>query len=179
VSDRASIRVRLVASTAVVFALTVAWALSDVPSCLAEAAPLTPAEVVERGRELDGTQIDVTGEVLGEDLYAGKAHRWVNVAGGGTAVGLWVEQGLVEQIEHFGKYGVQGDTLTVRGTLNVACTQHGGEFDVHVSEVTSLEPGEVREQGVSWWKLGVGLAGIAIGFVEYRFYRRRRERLRP
>ncbi len=160
-----------------VFAVAVAIAATPAHALAAGEEILSPATVVERGRELDGTEVLVSGEALGETLHAGTGHRWVNVTQDGTGVGLWIENDLAERIEFFGKHGVRGDTVTARGVVNVACEQHAGEFDIHVSEIVALETGEHVPEPIGWWKLGVGLAGILVGYAEYRLYVRRRERL--
>jgi hypothetical protein len=145
------------------------------PAAHAQDKVLSPAEVVNRGREFTGQEIVVRGEAIGEALRADGDHHWVNILGGGVALGLFVPDELAAQAERFGKYGVVGDTITVRGTVNVACAQHHGEFDVHVTELVLREAGGDRVQKPDWWKAALGAVGLALGVFEYRVYRRRRE----
>ena len=64
-----------------------AWAPVSV---LAAEEPLTPGDVVERAGVFDGASVDMQGEAIGESLRAGTDHRWVNVLGGGAAVGVYL-----------------------------------------------------------------------------------------
>ncbi|MDI6873215.1 MAG: hypothetical protein QME84_02860 [Actinomycetota bacterium] len=40
-----------------------------------------------------------------------------------------------------------GDTVEVRGVFHADCAEHGGDFDIHASSLTVLQPG--REVDIS------------------------------
>jgi hypothetical protein len=132
---------------------------------------LTPGEIVTRETVSDGDTVRMEGEAIGESLRADSGHRWVNVIGGGAGIGVHMSDEMAGGIEHFGNYGTDGDILVVTGVVNFACPQHGGEFDVHAESIEIVAAGEARDHPVAWWKLGLGLALIAVGAVEYRIYR--------
>ena len=69
-------------------------------------------------------------------------HRWVNVLGDGAAIGVYVTNELAEQVEIYGDHTHRGDSVEVVGIVNIACDQHGGEFDVHAEEFRVIEPGD-------------------------------------
>jgi len=145
-------------------------------SAFAAEEPLTPGDVVERAGAFDGASVTMQGEAIGESLRADGDHRWVNVLGGGAAVGVFMPQEMAEEIEHFGLYSHFGDTIAVRGLVNVSCEEHGGEFDIHAEELMIIEPGGARENPAIPWKLPAGLALLALGLVEYRVYRHLKNR---
>lgn len=147
---------------------------SERPADSAPAA-LTPADVVATDPGDSGSRITLEGEAIGEDLRAGSEGRWVNVLGGGVAVGVWMSEEDADRIQTWGDYHHVGDLVRITGTVNTACDLHAGEFDVHAEEVEILEPGYERPERIEPWKGVVGLIGIAVGVIELVVYRRSRE----
>jgi hypothetical protein len=142
----------------------------------AATSPLTPAELVVIDREMDGARVEIIGEAIGEDLHADADHRWVNLLGGGTAVGVWLTNTDASRIGRFGDYRATGETLKVTGIVNVACDAHGGEFDVHAEKVERIAPGVPTPHPVEPWKGFVALAGLALAGFEMRLFRRLKDR---
>ena len=102
---------------------------------------LSPAEVVWIAPEGDGEEIVVEGEAIGDVLRTVGGGKWVNILGDDVGLGIWMQDAMVEQITHLGHYQHTGDVLRIEGTLNRACPQHGGEYDVHASDVTVIQKG--------------------------------------
>ena len=160
----------------VLLAVLVALALCAPTAAHAADDPLTPGDVVEEPSTFDGASVVVQGEAIGDVLRADSEHRWVNVLGGGVAIGVYMPTAMADRIQHFGMYRTFGDTVAVSGIVNVACEQHGGEFDIHAEELEIVEAGGPRENPVNPWKLPIGLGLLALGLGEYRVYRIRRNR---
>lgn len=146
----------------------------------ASAAPptgvLTPAQVVEIDRALDGSVIELQGEAIGESLRAHGGGRWINLLGDGTAIGVWMTEERASTVRLFGDHLTNGDVVRVTGVVNISCEQHGGEFDVHASSVDVLERGGPRDNPVQPWKGVVGLGGLLLAFGLWRAHRARRDR---
>ncbi len=146
----------------------------------APAAPpagvLTPAQVVEIDRALDGSVIELQGEAIGESLRAHGGGRWINLLGDGTAIGVWMTEEQAATVRLFGDHRTDGDIVRVTGVVNVSCDQHGGEFDVHAESVFVIEPGGPRDNPVQPWKGAVGLGGLFLAFGLWRAHRARRDR---
>ena len=156
--------------------IVLAWlSATPAPAALPEGV-MTPAEVVVIDRSLDGSVVDLQGEAIGERIRAHGGGWWINVLGDGTAIGVWADDELAEVVDMFGTYQQNGDTVRVTGVVNVACDQHGGEFDVHASSIAVVEPGGPRDNPVHLWKGAVGLAGLVLALVLWQAHRRRRER---
>jgi hypothetical protein len=166
-------RARLsLAALAFVFACALAGAAAP---GTALAAWISPADVVADVSELDGQTVTMVGEAIGDEMRADSSHVWINVLGDGTAVGVYVRDEDAAEVETLGDYDRTGDRVSVRGVVNLACEQHGGDLDVHAVEaIEVLAPSEPVEHYVSVWEgvLGAVLI-IAAGFL-FRAYRTRR-----
>ena len=137
---------------------------------------MSPAEVVAIDRALDGSVVIVEGEAIGEHLRARGGGRWVNILGDEVGLGIWVTDEMAEGIEHFGDHRYDGDIVRVVGTVNIACEQHAGEFDVHAESFAVIASGGPREMEIQPVKGFIGAAGMVIAFFLWQLYRRRRDR---
>ena len=52
----------------------------------------------------------------------------------------------------------------MRGTFNAACAQHGGDMDIHATELRRVLPGRHAIDYVRFWKiaLAIGLSLLAL-----------------
>ena len=164
------------------FALTMAlsmlvMALTAAPVCGSTLqATMTPADVVDIARARNGSVIAVEGEAVGERLRAHGGRYWVNVLGGGSAIGVWVPEELSEVVTVFGDYRMDGDVVRVTGVVNTACETHDGEFDIHAESIAVVYSGTARENPVHPWKGAAGAGGLTAAFILWRQYRQRRDR---
>jgi len=144
-------------------------------------------ELVEQPKEYDDTTIDFAGEVIGESMKRGDM-AWLHInddpyyrknveegaqlGGYNSGMAVWLPAELAEQITYFGDYKHEGDIIEVRGTFNAACGEHGGDMDIHGTDLEVLEAGHevvdrVHPQKVAW---ALGLAGLAAAlFMVNRF----------
>ena len=97
-------------------------------------------ELIENSKNIDNSKITLKGEAIGECMNRGK-YSWVNISDGSTAMGIWIKSDEVKSIKKFGKYGYKGDIVKVNGTFNRACSQHGGDMDIHASSVEIIDAG--------------------------------------
>lgn len=147
---------------------------------LAAAAPLPLNHLVEQARELDGREVTVQGEAVGEVMLRG-AYGWVNLNDGTNTVGVWAPAPLLRRIEHTGRYGWTGDTVRVTGTFFRMDPAHGGELDIHARTLEIVRPGApvphpVAPARVAWAAVFTAL-GLLAGGLWWR--RLRRATLRP
>lgn len=123
----------------------------------------------------DGERVTLEGEVISELLTGGEGHVWVNILSDGTGIGIWAPRELAGEIEIFGDWKHTGDAVRVTGVFNLACDVHGGDLDVHATEIELTGRGFERKHPVEYWKLGVAAAGAAAGLLGFRRMRRREE----
>ena len=159
--SRSSVRMRASALLLVVLHLVF------FPGTVAAAA-LAPDEVVESAAALDGEMLTLTGEAIGESLHADSTHRWVNVLGGGTAIGVFVLDSDAERISRFGDHSGVGDTVEVTGRFNRACEQHAGEMDIHAESLLVVSEGAPTNNPVEGWQGLAGAGLLLVALVEYR-----------
>ncbi|MEG1809562.1 MAG: hypothetical protein RR244_06910 [Oscillospiraceae bacterium] len=112
------------------------------PMAGAESAVVSSTELIENAKEYDGRTVTFCGEAVGDILPRGE-NAWVCVCdGNNSATGVYVRAELAKEIEHLGKYGVTGDSVRVVGVFNRACSEHGGDFDIHASSFEIIKSGQ-------------------------------------
>lgn len=108
--------------------------------------------LIERAKELDGTEITYQGEVVG-DIMPRKDNYWINVSSNGTAIGIWITDEQRAEISLAGRFGVKGDEIRIIGQLNQACAEHGGDLDIHAKSVEIISAGTVIPQNINWVRM--------------------------
>jgi hypothetical protein len=147
----------------------------------AAAAPLAvdTTRLSQGEAALDGATVRFSGEAIGEALKAGGDYRWVNVLADGVAIGVFTPQELVGDIDGYGDWDRTGSIVEVTGVYNVACEQHGGDLDVHATDVRVTRRSIARTHPVRPYKAIVAFLAAAVGIalaLRYRTLKRRRER---
>ncbi len=123
----------------------------------ASALDITPINsLIENAKELDGKEVTVQGEAIGEPLARGE-YCWVNINDGTNAIGVWMTAEDAKSITHYGSYKIKGDTLQVTGTFRRACAEHGGESDIHCKALSITQTGNVTHYPLAWGKLLVAI----------------------
>ena len=120
--------------------LAVVLLLFMVPPASAESGK----ELVENSRSFDGNIVTFRGEVVGVLMRGDSA--WVNVLDNGVAIGVWCRADYAKKVSIVGDYTHIGDTVEVAGTFHFACTEHGGDLDIHAENFTVLVNGIAVER---------------------------------
>jgi hypothetical protein len=159
----------------------------------AQTGPAGPSsgELVETPREFDGETIEFTGEVIGEVMVRGE-YAWIHLnddaymlrnveegaelGGYNTGMPIWLPANEAENIVFVGGYKYQGDIAEVTGTFNAACSQHGGDMDIHATSLKVVTPGRRALDPVHPWKIVLAL-GLALTAAGLWFADRRARRL--
>lgn len=103
-------------------------------------------QLIENAAVLDNTEVTVKGEVIGEALERGE-YAWINISDTTNAIGIWIKQSDVNQIKYYGDYKHKGDTVKVTGVFHKACPEHGGDVDIHCTNIEIVETGyNIKEQ---------------------------------
>ena len=109
-------------------------------SAHAENQTVSSTDLIENASELDGNTVSYSGEVVGDILYRGD-YAWINVSDGENAIGIYIPASEAKKIELTGKYRVVGDTVSLTGTFHRACSEHGGDMDIHADAIVITEEG--------------------------------------
>lgn len=128
--------------------------------------------------------VQVTGEVVGDRLRAGldDEHCWVTLTstkkGDGSTISVFMTYEQASKIDTFGKYGMTGTVLQVKGAFHVVCNEHTGETDLHADTVSVASKGKQHKEVFDKQAFIPGVIAIAIGlvmmFLLWRLQERRR-----
>lgn len=121
-------------------------------------------DLIENATALDNTVVTVQGEVIGEALERGD-YVWLNITDTTNAIGIWVKKDDIAQIQFYGDYKHKGDILRITGIFSRACTEHGGDVDIHCSIIEVTEPGYVIKEQISRNKFIITLIAIVFTAV--------------
>lgn len=134
-------------------------------------------QLIENATKLDGQEVTVSGEAIGEILSRGD-HAWVNINGGSNSMGIWMSLDDAMKINFMGDYKHSGDQLLITGIFNQACSVHGGDVDIHCKTMQIVSIGEVIEHQVSLKRIATAVAfsilAIILGLIYWRTCRRKK-----
>ena len=176
---------------AVVLALALAVAVGlfgpTVTVARAYVSPSTPSstDLVEEPLRWDERTVTFEGEAIGEAMVRGDM-AWLHINDDGyylknveegsglhgynTGMPVWLPADLARQVEVFGDYKHEGEVVEVRGTFNAACSVHGGDMDIHATELVRVRPGHDVVDQVRPWKIalaaGLGLLALILWWAQ-------------
>lgn len=165
--------------SSVIVCLLLAASAAFAQPASAEPRAVSSTEMIEQAAALDGQEVSYTGEAVGELMVRGD-YSWINASDGANAIGLWIGTDMARQVKTLGSYRYTGDRITVIGTYHRACPEHGGDIDIHVSELTVVAPGtatkHVVERDRLWLVVLLVLLALCLGGLDLlRGRRLRRE----
>ncbi|SNX52950.1 DNA-binding protein [Thermoanaerobacterium sp. RBIITD] len=105
------------------------------------AAEPTITDMINNPQKYDGKSLSIKGEVIGDIMKRGD-FAWVNISDGNNALGVWIPYNLTKDIKYKGNYADKGDIITVQGTFNRVCKEHGGDMDFHADKIIDIKGGE-------------------------------------
>lgn len=118
---------------------------------------VTTQELIDNMDLYNGQEVIISGEAIGDLLRKGD-YGWITVNDdaysvqslqeGGDFVGyanygmsVWAPLGELEDIKVLGGYKNKGDQVKVSGIFNRACSEHGGDTDIHAKSIQILQEG--------------------------------------
>ena len=113
----------------------------------AETATVTSTDLIEQASALDGQTVTYTGEVIGDIMRRGD-YAWINVSDGNNAIGIWIPTDLLGDVQTAGRYTDHGDEVQIIGSFHRACREHGGDLDIHATQLALLSKGYETEHTV-------------------------------
>ena len=132
----------------------------------------------------DGRVVQFVGEAIGDCVIADPTGKycWVTVEsmadGSDANVSVYMTVEQAAQIDHYGRYGVTGTTVQVRGTFNQACSEHEGLIDVHTTNVGIVAHGVEHPDTLDLNNFGFGFFLVLVGAMLMAAFYFARERLR-
>ena len=125
-------------------------------SGVAQAKAVSSTELVEHPKKYDGKTVTFRGEAVGDIMIRGD-YAWVSLnddsyrpakvvkeqklAGYNSGHSIWIKKEEAQKITHLGSYRHAGDIVKITGIFNRACTQHGGDMDIHATNLDVVKRG--------------------------------------
>lgn len=107
----------------------------------------TIESLFEQASLYDNRTVQIVGEVVGDRIETndGTGNCWVMLTSmdedNSSSISVLLSAEQASQIDHYGRYGVTGTTLQVRGTYHQACGVHDGLPDLHATNSSVLAKG--------------------------------------
>jgi len=118
---------------------------------------VTGNDLVDKAHSYDGRIVAYQGEVIGDIMLRGE-YAWLNVNDGERAIGIWAPKKLIQGIKFSGSYTHQGDRITAVGKFNRACSQHGGDLDIHAKEIQIVKVGHELKHPINPLKVFLAIS---------------------
>lgn len=144
----------------------------------------TIASLFEQASLYDGRTVQVEGEVIGDLIYedqrAGRC--WITLTAiendDSSSISVLISAEQAKQIDHYGRYGVKGTMLQVRGEYHQACDEHEGLPDLHATNSAVVARGIESPDHFEIGEFLPGLATVVCGLVLMGVFYFLRERMR-
>ena len=107
----------------------------------------TIESLFEQASLYDERTVQVIGEVIGDriDSLDAGGGCWITLtvidAEDKSTISVLMSDEQASQIDRYGKYGVTGTTLQVRGTYHQTCAEHDGLPDIHATNSSVISKG--------------------------------------
>lgn len=117
----------------------------------------------------DGQTVQIIGEALGDIIKDGVTgtHVWVTLASTSAnsydTVIAYMTTAQASVIDTLGTYDKTGTVLQVRGTFHLACSEHEGQSDIHVTNVSVISRGQTTTETFSLGEFKKGIALVILG----------------
>ena len=138
------------------------------------------ADLAEADSYYDGQTVQVTGEAVGEAIYADGKHSWITLLDteADASVTVYMPNSDLAKIDTYGAYDKTGTTLRVQGVYHLACHEHDGESDIHAAVVNVAALGATYSESFDMQDFIPGIALTALGLLLLALFWRMRERSR-
>jgi hypothetical protein len=146
------------------FFFVTAFLLLSISNCYAQTA--TSLELINNAKQYDGKVVNYRGEVIGEVMVRGD-YAWLHVNDGIIAIGIWAPKTMAQDIRYAGDYHKKGDIVEVSGMFHRSCLEHGGDLDIHTSEIKKITPGSPDIHPISRKKVYIGVCSLILVLLFY------------
>ena len=148
----------------------------------------TIESLFEQASLYEGNTVQVVGEVVGDLIKAGdqgdigRDLYWIMLTStdveNKSSISVLISAEQAQQIDHYGKYGVTGTTLQVRGIYHQACDDHQGLPDIHATDTSPMARGVEHPDAFEVGDFFPGIVAVLIGAILLGAYYFARERSR-
>lgn len=136
----------------------------NIPNSYAQT--ITSSDLLNNTKQYDSKVVSYKGEVIGEVMVRGD-YAWLHVNDGIIAIGIWAPKTMVGDIRYAGDYHKKGDIVEVYGIFHRSCLEHGGDLDIHASEIKTITPGSLVIRPTSRKKVYIGIFSLVLVLLFY------------
>ncbi len=126
----------------------------------------TSLELINNAKQYDGRIITYKGEVIG-DVMVRQDFAWLHLNDGIIAIGIWVPKAMIQDIRYAGEYHKKGDIIEASGMFHRSCLEHGGDLDIHASEIKKVTSGSLVIQPISRKKVYIAVYSLILVSLFY------------
>ena len=130
----------------------------------------------------DNRTVQIVGEAIGDRIDAGRGMSWITLtvidSEDKSSISVLMSNEQATQVDHFGKYGVVGTILQVRGTYHQACDEHDGLPDVHATDASVMSKGVEHFDEFNFGGFAPGIFAVLVGIALMSAFYYARERTR-
>lgn len=144
----------------------------------------TIESLFEQASLYDERTVQVVGEVIGDRIVAAghKGFCWITLTvtdvEDKSSISVLMSDEQANQIDRYGKYGVTGTILQVRGTYHQACSEHDGLPDIHAANSSVMSKGVDHPDEFKLRDFVPGVLAIIVGVALMGAFYYARERTR-
>ena len=146
------------------FFFAILYLFLSISNCYAQT--FTSLDLLNNAKQHDGKVINYEGEVIGDVMIRGD-YAWLHVNDRTIAIGIWAPKTMAQDIRYAGNYQNKGDIVEVSGTFHRSCLEHGGDLDVHASEIKTITPGSLVIWPISRKKVYIGISSLVLVLLFY------------
>ncbi len=138
-------------------------------------------ELSQADSYIDGQTVQVTGEVVGDRVFAedDPDYCWITLQAtdkSDAELVVYMPVSATRAIDTYGAYGRTGTELQVRGTFHLVCADHQGASEMHSENVAVVAKGAAEKVEFDVGRLIPGLLLIIVGCVLSLIYNILQER---
>ena len=130
------------------------------------AQTVSSSDLLSNTKAYDGEIVTYQGEVIG-DVMIRQDYAWLHVNDGAIALGIWANRKMVQDILYTGNYHKKGDIVEVTGIFHRSCLEHGGDLDIHASEIKKILSGGSDPHPLSRKKAYLGIFSLVLVLFFY------------
>jgi hypothetical protein len=145
--------------------------ISPLPSTVRAEAVTKINDLIEHAKTLDGQELVIEGEAIGERMIRGD-YSWTNINDGSNAIGVYLNNTEPDKINFYGNYKNIGDKVRITGIFQRACNKHGGEADFHAESLEVVKRGYPVDIPVSTPKIIAAVVLSATALLLFIIYHR-------
>ncbi|WP_392486834.1 hypothetical protein ACER0A_001200 [Haloimpatiens sp. FM7315] len=135
---------------------------------------VTIDKLINSSKKYNNKLVEISAEAIGEPMVRGNM-VWINVNDGTSAIGIWSDKKVLNEIKTFGNYHNKGDKIKVIGVFSFNCKEHGGDVDIHSKDIKLIERGHKITRPISEKKeilaLGLVIILMIIAAIYYKVVR--------